>query len=94
MAWTIIEHKVNDYNAWKQVYDRTGEVKRRYGWKRYRIFQVAQERTHLIVMDQFERADQAQAYLDSDFLKDALKQMGVVGTPTMLLLEGLEEGPA
>ncbi len=94
MAWTLIEHKVNDYNTWKQVYDRTAEVKRRYGWKRYRVFQVAQERTHLIVMDQFERADQAQEYLNSDFLKDALKQMGVVGTPTMLLLEGLEEGPA
>jgi hypothetical protein len=94
MAWTLIEHKVNDYNTWKQVYDRTAEVKRRNGWKRYRVFQVAQERTHLIVMDQFERADQAQEYLNSDFLKDALKQMGVVGTPTMLLLEGLEEGPA
>ena len=94
MAWTMIEHKVNDYNTWKQVYDRTAEVKRRNGWKRYRVFQVAQERTHLIVMDQFERADQAQEYLNSDFLKDALKQMGVVGTPTMLLLEGLEEGPA
>jgi hypothetical protein len=94
MAWILIEHKVNDYNTWKQVYDRTAEVKRRNGWKRYRVFQVAQERTHLIVMDQFERADQAQEYLNSDFLKDALKQMGVVGTPTMLLLEGLEEGPA
>jgi hypothetical protein len=94
MAWTFIEHKVNDYNAWKQVYDASAEVKRRYGWKRHRIFQVAQERTHLIVMDQFERADQAQAYLDSDFLKNAFKQMGVVGTPTILLLEGLEEGSA
>jgi quinol monooxygenase YgiN len=94
MAWTMIEHQVNDYNTWKQVFDHTAEVKRRYGWKKYRIFQVAQERTHLIVMDQFERADQAQEYLNSDFLQNVFKQMGVVGTPTVRLLEGLEEGAA
>ena len=94
MPWIHSHYRVQDYNRWKQVYDAMAGVKRRYGWKRYRVFQVAGERTNLIVMDQFERADQAQAYLDSDFLRDALAQMGVTGTPTMLVLEGLEEGAA
>jgi len=39
-------------------------------------------------------ADQAQEYLASDFYRDATQQMGVLGTPETLVLEGLEEGSA
>ena len=94
MPWIHAHYRVADYNQWKQIYDLTAEVKRRYGWKRYRVFQVTGDRTNLVVMDQFERADQAQEYLASDLWRDALRQMGVTGTPEVLLLDGLEEGPA
>jgi hypothetical protein len=94
MPWIHAHYQVQDFNRWKQIYDATAGVKRRYGWKRYRVFQVDGQRTNLIVMDQFEREDQAREYLASDLWRDALSQMGVSGTPEVLLLDGLEEGPA
>ena len=94
MPWIHTHYQVQDFNKWKQLYDATAEVKRRYGWKRYRMFQVVGERTNLVVMDQFDRADQAQAFLASDVWRNTLDQMGVSGTPEVLLLDGLEEGSA
>ena len=35
MPWIHSHYRVQDYNRWKQVYDATAGVKRRYGWKRY-----------------------------------------------------------
>ena len=40
MPWIHMHYQVQDFNKWKQVYDASAEVKRRYGWKRYRVFQV------------------------------------------------------
>lgn len=92
MPWTHVRHKVENYNTWKEVYDGLSELKMRYGWKRYRIFQVAGDRNDLLVMDEFESVEQARSFLESKDLKNALRLGGVVGAPEATLLQGLEEG--
>ena len=92
MPWTHVRHRVEDYNTWKEVFDGLSELKMRYGWKRYRIFQVAGDRNDLLVMDEFESLEQARSFLESKDLKNALRLGGVVGAPEMSLLQGLEEG--
>ncbi|HMA37431.1 MAG TPA: cyclase [Chloroflexia bacterium] len=92
MPWIHIRYRVTDYNTWKQVYDQTAALKRGQGWKRYRIFQVAGDRNDLLVMEEFASLEQARTFLQSDDLKNAIRQAGVLGTPEILLLEGLEEG--
>ena len=94
MAWIHIRHQVADYNKWKEIYDMAGELKREYGWKRYQLFSVGGNRNDLLVMEEFENADEAQRFLQSDDLRNAMKQGGVIGTPEILLLQGLEEGRA
>lgn len=92
MPWTHIRHRVQDYNRWKEVYDGLSELKMRYGWKRYRVFQVSGDRNDLLVMDEFDSLEQARDFLASKELRDSLHLAGVTGTPDMLLLQGLEEG--
>lgn len=94
MAWIHVRQQVQDYNKWKAEYDKTAEYKRHQGWKRYRLYQVAGNRNDLILMEQFGTAEQAQSYLQSDYLRQAMAQGGVVGTPQVLLIDGLEEGMA
>ncbi len=94
MAWLHVHHKVQDYNQWRQVWDRTAEYKRHQGWKRFRLFQVAGDRTDLIVMEQFGTLEQAQAYAASDVLQKSLQQAGVIAPAEIVVLDGLEEGPA
>lgn len=92
MAWTHVRHRVGDYNRWKEVFDGLSELKLRYGCKRYRIFQVAGDRNDLLVMEEFDNAEQARSFLESKDLSNAMQVAGVVGTPEMSLLLGLEEG--
>ncbi len=94
MAWIHVHHRVQDYNQWKAVYDKTAEYKRHEGWKRYRIYQVAGDRNDLIVMEQFSTLEQAQAYVSSDYLHQAMDQAGVVPPVEVLIVEGLDEGVA
>jgi hypothetical protein len=94
MPWIHIHHQVQDFNKWKEIYDQTAQYKRSQGWKRYRIYQVAGQRTDLIVMEQFNTLEQARAFATSDYLREAMEREGVVGAPEILLVDGLEEGPA
>jgi len=94
MAWIHVHHRVQDYNKWKAAYDKTAEYKRHGGWKRYRIYQVAGDRNDLIVMEQFSTLEQAQAFVSSDYLHQAMDQAGVVPPVEVLILEGLDEGVA
>ncbi len=94
MAWIHIHHKVQDYNGWRQVWERTAEYKRHQGWKRFRLFQVAGDRTDLIVMEQFGTLEQAHAYATSEVLQKSLQQAGLIAPAEILVLDGLEEGPA
>lgn len=92
MAWIHVRHRVGDYNHWKEVFDGLSELKMRYGWKRYRLFQVSGDRNDLLVMEEFDSVEQARAFLESKDLRDVMQVAGVVGAPEALLLQGLEEG--
>ncbi len=94
MAWIHMHYRVQDYNKWKEVYDKTAEYKRHQGWKRYRLYQVAGNRNDLVVMEQFDTLERAQAYGGSDYLRQAQDQAGVVPPVEVLYIDGLEEGLA
>lgn len=94
MAWIHVRHQVEDYNKWKEVYDGTAELKRSLGWKRYRVFMVGGNRNDLIVMEEFESVEQAQSFVQSDDLRNAMHLAGVVGHPEVLFVQGIEEGNA
>jgi hypothetical protein len=64
----------------------------RYGWKRYRLFQMAGDRNDLLVMEEFGTVEQARGFMESQELREAMQLAGVVGVPEASLLLGLEEG--
>ena len=76
MAWIYVRHRVQDYNKWKEVYEKTAGYKRHEGWKRYRVYQVAGDRQDLIVMEQFATLKQAAPHTSSQFLRDRLRAGG------------------
>lgn len=92
MAWIHVRQQVEDYNSWKEIYDAASELKLRYGWKRYRLFMVGGSRTDLLVMEEYATAQQAQSFVQSDDFRNISRKSGVVGTPEVLALTGLEEG--
>ena len=51
-------------------------------------------RNDLLVMEEFESLEQAQSFMQSDDLRNAMHHAGVVGRPDVLMVEGVEEGTA
>ena len=92
MAWIHIRHRVEDYPRWKEGFDSTAEHKRSHGWKGYRLFTIEGDPNHVLVMEEFETADQGREFLDSDYLRDAMSRAGVSDQPDTQVVELLEEG--
>jgi hypothetical protein len=92
MAWLHIRHRVQDFNRWKEIYDASAGFKSQYGWKRYRVFAVGNDRNDLLVMEEFNTVEDAQRLVQSKDFANALDLAGVQGQPEILYLQGLEEG--
>ncbi len=92
MAWIHIRHRVEDYPKWKEVFDSTADHKRAHGWKGYRLFAIEGDNNHVLVMEEFETADQGREYVRSDYLRDAMARTGVSDEPDIQVVEVLEEG--
>jgi hypothetical protein len=92
MAWTHVRHRVEDYPKWKEVFDSTTEYLRSNGRKGYRLLAIEGDPNHVLVMEEFETEDQARAFIESDYLREAMGRAGVSDEPDILVVELLEEG--
>lgn len=92
MAWIHVRQRVRDYNAWKEVYDQTSEIKRPLGWKRYQLFMVEGDRNDILLMEEFASAEGAREYINSADLRAAMDRAGVISAAEILILNGLESG--
>jgi quinol monooxygenase YgiN len=94
MAWIHVRHSVQDYSKWKQVYDQTASFKRGMGWQGWHLYSVNGNANDLLVMEQFDTVEHAQAFLHSPDLRAAMEQAGVSGPPDISIVEDIESGTA
>jgi hypothetical protein len=94
VPWIHIRHRVEDYPKWKEGFDQTAEFKRSLGWKAYRLFAIEGDNTHVLVMEEFETAEQAREFIRSEYLREAMGRAGVSDKPDIQMVEVLEEGSA
>jgi hypothetical protein len=81
MALLSVQHDVQDYTAWREVYDTFGEVQRDWGVTDSSVHQLAGAPETVLVLHQFATVAQAEGFLSCRELKDAMQRAGVQGTP-------------
>jgi uncharacterized protein (DUF1330 family) len=83
-----VQHRVQDYKAWKKVFDEhpPGEG----GAKFHRVNRMIGDPNTIVVVAGFESAEQARAFGRSPGLADAMKRAGVVGEPRVEMYEEAE----
>ncbi len=86
---TII--KVEDVDRWKAAFDAHADVRKAHGEKGHQIFRVAGEPNSLIVLVEVEDMDRARTFLQSEELREAMRQAGVIGQPDIYLLDRIEQ---
>jgi quinol monooxygenase YgiN len=64
------------------------------GWKGYRLYSVNGNSSNVLVMEEFGSVQEAQAFLQSPELHEAMGRAGVSGPPEILIVEDVKEGKA
>jgi hypothetical protein len=88
MAILAINHDVEDFDAWKKVYDDF--PKQRLGVRFARVNRNVDDPNNITVIHGFESVDAARAFVQNTELKGAMAQAGVSGAPRIELFEEVE----
>jgi len=81
MIQILVHHEVTDYRSWRAVFDAAIDFRHEGGERSCRVFRKAGDSNDLTLLFEWEDLPRAQGYMNSDELREKMKQAGVVGTP-------------
>jgi len=81
MVRLFIRHNVADYQAWREGYDDFDEQRRSMGVTGDAVYQSIDDPNDVTAWHDFDTAEQAQAFVGSEELKNAMQGAGVQGEP-------------
>jgi heme-degrading monooxygenase HmoA len=90
MAYILVRHKVQDFEKWKLAFDRHGSTREASGSKGGLLFRNAQDPSEVIILLEWEDLEQACQFAQSQALRQAMEQAGVVDKPDVFFLEEAE----
>ena len=86
MAGMLIQHKVQDYTAWKKVFDSVSALRTSSGEISAQIFHDASDPNSLTVLNKWDSVENAQKFAHSPELRAAMEKAGVIGMPSITFL--------
>ena len=92
MPYLFIRHKTEDYAKWKSTFDSVAPMRRAAGEKTYALCHVAGDPNDIVLLNEWDNAENLQKFLQSPELKEAMQKAGVAEEPEILILEPLEKG--
>jgi hypothetical protein len=85
----LVRHQVNDYPAWKSVFDAALSWRQQHGERSYRIFHAVGNVNDLTLLFEWETLEKAHQFMASDELKTRMASAGVKGEPRVEFLSEL-----
>ncbi len=86
MAMFVVNHKVNDFATWKQVYDAHQATRNKFGIHDHFVIQSEDDPNDVTIVG--EGTEQhLKAFLASDELLNAMHSAGVIGEPKVIVGE-------
>ena len=90
MVTVVIEHGMQEWGAWKRVFDEHAASRKEHGCVREELFRgLGDELTIMNVMRWPDRAS-AEAFLADPSLAEAFGRAGVVGVPRITFWDSVE----
>ena len=94
MAYVLIEHRVGDFEIFREVYLDDAERRERLGCKGGLVFRVADDPNEVIVMLEWETVEGARDFAGSLELEQAMEwSTSNVATPRVTVLDVAMESP-
>jgi quinol monooxygenase YgiN len=83
MTTLFIRHGVENYDAWKKVYDDAASMQQHDGVIDQAVFRTPDAPNDVIVTHTFASAEAANGFLNDPAFADAMKRAGVNTEPTI-----------
>ena len=87
-ATLIVRHKVEDYGAWRSVYETVEGLRKQHGCTGAEVLVDPSDQEDVFVIHRFPSTQQAEAFAGSDELREAMGRAGVAGPPRIELAVG------
>ncbi|MDD5274082.1 MAG: antibiotic biosynthesis monooxygenase [Methylovulum sp.] len=91
MAHILIIHEVEDYTAWKKIFDNAATIRKTAGEQSYQVLKFADDANNIVHFSNWSSIADAKAFFESPALVEIRKQAGVKA-PEFIYLDLLEEG--
>lgn len=91
MQYTLIIHEVEDYIAWKKIFDDAASIRKEAGEQSYQLLKYATNPNKIVHFSQWTSLANAKAFFESPELVEIRKKAGVKA-PEFNYLEHLEQG--
>lgn len=86
MSLVLINHKVKDFNAWKPYFDADRDRRSAAGLKEVYLTRKSDEPNNVFVLFETNDVDKAQKMMEDPNLQKVMEQAGVLGPPTITVL--------
>lgn len=87
MANILVHYKVEDYNKWKPIYDGNASFRSQMGAKSGKVFHSVDNPNEIFIFFEWDNIENAKKFSQSDNLREAMMNAGVIGMPNIHFLE-------
>ena len=91
MDYVLIIHEVEDYAAWKIIFDNAATIRKQAGEESYQVLKYEKEPNKIVHFSKWSSIDNAKAFFESAELVEIRKQAGVKA-PEFIYLNELDRG--
>ena len=89
MQYVLIIHEVEDYAAWKTVFDNAAQIRKDAGELSYQLLKFETDANNLVHFSRWSSLQDAKGFFESERLVEIRKQAGVKA-PTFVYLDEIE----
>jgi quinol monooxygenase YgiN len=89
--YVLIIHAVQDYAAWKKIFDGVAAMRRDAGEQTYNVLRDVSDPNKIVHFSRWSSTAQAKAFFESPELVDIRRRAGVEA-PEFIYLHSLEQG--
>lgn len=91
MKYVLIIHEVEDYAAWKIIFDNAAQIRKEAGEISYQLLKSETDANNIVHFSRWRSLQNAKDFFESERLVEIRKQAGVKA-PTFVYLEEIESG--
>jgi heme-degrading monooxygenase HmoA len=91
MEYVLIIHEVEDYAAWKAVFDDAATIRKKAGEQSFQVLKYELDKNKIVHFSKWSSLDNARSFFESEELIKIREEAGVK-SPEFIYLKQLDSG--